>query len=135
VEWSGIGQQKIVVDWTVIRDEATAKEFSAQITEAPRAFRDRTSISGAIDFAMVQIARSPFQAARRTIDVFGDGIQNSGRAITDARDEALAKGVSINGLVNYRRNRPCLLLALSRCDARPFAAPASKCGLDFLEAV
>jgi len=99
VEWSGIGAQKIVIDWTVIRDEATAKDFSAQVIEAPRAFADRTSISGGIDFAMAQLARAPFQASRHTIDVSGDGTNNSGREVTDARDEALAKGVTINGLV------------------------------------
>ena len=99
VEWSGFGQQKIVVDWTVIRDEATAKDFSAQIIQAPRAFRDRTSISGGIDFAMAQLARAPFHANRHTIDVSGDGIHNSGRAVIEARDEALGKGVTINGLV------------------------------------
>src|SRR5216684_73491 len=99
VEWSGIGQQKIVIDWTVIRDEATAKDFSAQIIEEPRAFRDRTSISGGIDFAMAQLARAPFQSNRHTIDVSGDGTNNSGRDVADARDEALAKGVTINGLV------------------------------------
>src|SRR5262249_45695109 len=56
VEWSGAKQQEIVIDWTVIRDEATAKDFSAQIIKAPRRFADRTSISGAIDFAMAQLA-------------------------------------------------------------------------------
>jgi len=99
VEWSGIGAQKIVIDWTIIRDEATAKDFSAQVIEAPRAFADRTSISGGIDFAMAQLARAPFQSNRRTIDVSGDGTNNSGRDVTDARDEALANGVTINGLV------------------------------------
>ena len=99
VEWSGVGAQKIVIDWTVIRDEASAKDFSAQVIEAPRAFADRTSISGGIDFAMAQLARAPFQSNRHTIDVSGDGTNNSGREVTDARDEALAKGVTINGLV------------------------------------
>jgi hypothetical protein len=88
-----------VIDWTVIRDEASAKDFSAQIVEAPRAFADRTSISGGIDFAMAQLNRAPYQANRRTIDVSGDGTNNSGRDVADARDEALAKGVTINGLV------------------------------------
>ncbi len=99
VEWSGVGAQRIVIDWTVIRDEATAKDFSAQIIEAPRAFADRTSISGGIDFAMAQLARAPFQSARRAIDVSGDGTNNSGRDVSDARDEAVAKGVTVNGLV------------------------------------
>jgi Protein of unknown function (DUF1194) len=99
VEWSGVGAQKIVIDWTVIRDEATAKDFSTQVIEAPRAFADRTSISGGIDFAMAQLARAPFQSSRHAIDVSGDGTNNSGRDVADARDEALAKGVTINGLV------------------------------------
>ncbi len=99
VEWSGVGVQKIVIDWTIIHDEASAKDFSAQVIEAPRAFADRTSISGGIDFAVAQLARSPYQAARRTIDISGDGNNNSGRDASVARDEALAKGVTINGLV------------------------------------
>jgi hypothetical protein len=99
VEWSGVGAQKVVIDWTIIRDEASAKDFSAQVIEAPRAFADRTSISGGIDFAMAQLARSPFQANRHTIDVSGDGTNNAGREVNDARDEALARGVTINGLV------------------------------------
>ncbi len=99
VEWSGVGAQKIVIDWTIISDEATARDFSAQVIEAPRAFADRTSISGGIDFAMAQLARAPFTSSRHTIDVSGDGTNNSGRDVVDARDEALAKGVTINGLV------------------------------------
>jgi hypothetical protein len=99
VEWSGIGAQKIVIDWSIIRDAQSANDFSAQIVEAPRAFADRTSISGGIDFAMAQLARAPFQSNRRTIDVSGDGTNNSGREVTFARDEAVAKGVTINGLV------------------------------------
>jgi hypothetical protein len=99
VEWSGVGAQKVVIDWTIIRDEASAKDFSAQVIEAPSAFADRTSISGGIDFAMTQIERAPFEAHRRTIDVSGDGTNNSGRDVSIARDEAVGKGVTINGLV------------------------------------
>jgi hypothetical protein len=80
VEWSGDNQQEIVIDWTVIRDEATAKDFSAQIFEPPRAAADRTSISGGIDSAMAQLARAPFYANRHTIDVSDDGIKHANRA-------------------------------------------------------
>jgi len=99
VEWSGVGAQKIVIDWMVIKDEATAKDFSAQVVEAPRAFADRTAISGGIDFAMAQLARAPFESNRRTIDVSGDGTNNSGRDVAQARDEAVRQGVTVNGLV------------------------------------
>ncbi len=99
VEWSGVGAQKIIIDWTIIRDEASARDFSAQVIEAPRSFADRTSISDGIDFAMRQLDRAPFPSSRHTIDISGDGTNNSGRDVADARDAALARGVTINGLV------------------------------------
>jgi hypothetical protein len=99
VEWSGAGAQKVLIDWAVIQDAASAQLFAAQVAEAPRSFADRTSISGAIEFSMAQLEKTPFEAARRTIDVSGDGTNNAGRDVKLARDEALAKGVTINGLV------------------------------------
>jgi hypothetical protein len=99
VEWSGVGAQKLVIDWTAIQDEASAHLFSSQIVEAQRSFADRTSISGGIDFAMTQFERAPFEARRHIIDVSGDGTNNAGREVTAARDEAVARGVTINGLV------------------------------------
>jgi hypothetical protein len=99
VEWSGSTAQKLVIDWAVISDETSAKNFAAAVVEAPRAFFDRTSISGGIDFAMTQLERAPYTAERRIIDISGDGTHNSGRDVRQARDEALAKGVIINGIV------------------------------------
>lgn len=99
VEWSGFGAQKIVIDWTRIDGAAAARKFGDQLLEAPRSFADRTSISGAIEFSLAQLERAPFEAARRTIDVSGDGTHNAGRDLRTVRDEAIAKGVTINGLV------------------------------------
>jgi len=99
VEWSGVVSQKVVIDWATISDETTARRFADGLVEAPRSFADRTSISAGIDFAMTQFERAPYEGLRRTIDVSGDGTNNSGRDVTSARDEAVAKGVTINGLV------------------------------------
>ncbi len=99
VEWSGVGAQHVVIDWTAVGDAAAAKDFGDRLIEAPRSFADRTSISGAIEFAMDQFGQAPFKSARRTIDISGDGTNNAGRDVTAARDEAVAKGVTINGLV------------------------------------
>jgi len=99
VEWSGYGAQKLVIDWTVIDGPATARKFGDQLVELPRSFADRTSISGGIDFSAAQLAKAPFEAPRRTIDVSGDGTNNAGREVRLARDEAVAKGIVINGLV------------------------------------
>lgn len=98
VEWSGIGAQRIVVDWMTVGDAASAKDFGDRLLESPRSFADRTSISGAIEFAMTRLARAPFNAARQTIDISGDGTNNSGRDVAELRDEAVAKGITINGL-------------------------------------
>src|SRR5262249_41310063 len=99
VEWSGIGAQKVVIDWSIVKDAASARQFGDQLLEIPRSFADRTSISGGIEFAVSQLDRAPFESGRRTIDVSGDGTNNSGRDVMRARDEALAKGITINGLV------------------------------------
>ena len=99
VEWSGVGAQRVVIDWTTIRDAESAKGFGDRLLEAPRSFADRTSISGAIEFAMGQFARASYDAPRRTIDISGDGTNNAGRDVVSVRDEALAQGITINGLV------------------------------------
>jgi Protein of unknown function (DUF1194) len=99
VEWATIGQQSVIVDWTAIESEATARSFGDRLIEAPRSFAGSTSISGAIDFSVGQLDRAPFASERRVIDVSGDGNNNSGRPVTDARDAALEKGVAINALV------------------------------------
>jgi len=99
IEWSGAGSQRVLIDWTRVSNAEEAKGFGDHLLEAPRSFADRTSISGAIDFSMGQLAKAPFECERRTIDISGDGTNNAGRDVTLARDEALAQGVTINGLV------------------------------------
>ncbi|MBX9588272.1 MAG: DUF1194 domain-containing protein [Hyphomonadaceae bacterium] len=99
IEWASEWEQRVVVDWTIIAGERDAQAVSNRVREAERSYRGRTSISAAIDFCMGVLARSPFQANRSVIDVSGDGTNNSGREVTSSRDEAIAKGVTINGLV------------------------------------
>jgi Protein of unknown function (DUF1194) len=97
IEWAGHVAQKVVIDWTIISDEKTAREFGDILVEAPRSAAGRTSISAAVDFTMRQFDRAPYEG-RRTIDVSGDGINNAGRDVRLARDDAVAKGATINGL-------------------------------------
>jgi hypothetical protein len=98
-QWTGPLLHIVVADWTLIKDQAGANAFADAIAAAPRQlFRGGTSISGAIDYARGLLAASPFPPARRLIDISGDGSNNSGRPVTMARDEAVADGISINGL-------------------------------------
>jgi hypothetical protein len=98
VEWAGPDEQAVVVKWMVIRDGEGAAEFSKKLLDAPRSFAGRTAIGDGIDFAVAQLAADGVTATRRIIDVSGDGNSNSGRPVTDARDGAVAKGITVNGL-------------------------------------
>jgi hypothetical protein len=98
MEWSGDTDQKVVVPWMVIEGPEGALEFSDRLSRTPPGRIWRTSISAAIDFSVRLLETSGFDATRRVIDISGDGPNSSGRAVEQARDEAVAKGVTINGL-------------------------------------
>ncbi len=98
IDWSGAGEQKLIIDWSVIESAESARHFGDLIYEAPRSFNDRTSIGGGILFSAAQIERAPYEAERRTIDVSGDGTNNAGRDVQFARNQAVAKGITINGI-------------------------------------
>jgi hypothetical protein len=103
VEWAGDGEERVVVDWAVIRNEADARAFVAAMTAAPRSFIGRTAIGTAIDFSFALFAESAFEATRRVIDVSGDGTSNQGRLVTEARDAAVGAGAVINGLAIFNK--------------------------------
>ncbi len=98
VEWAGAEYQRLVLPWTRISTPADAFAWATRLDEAPRASLSWTSISGALDFSARVLAEAPFEAARRVIDVSGDGVNNSGGPVEAARDKLLADGVTINGL-------------------------------------
>jgi len=99
VQWTGPRLHVVVVDWTLINDKTSTEAFAAAIEAAPRQlFGGGTSISGAIDYSRILLAGMPFRPTRRIIDISGDGSNNSGRPVTQARDEAVADGIGINGL-------------------------------------
>lgn len=99
VQWTGPALQIQVVPWTRIGDEESAAALADAIDGAPRRlFSGGTSISGALDYAMTLWRTSPYEGARRVIDVSGDGANNRGRPASQARDDAVREGVAINGL-------------------------------------
>lgn len=97
-EWAGGNFQHIVRPWKIIDSPQTAIAFAEELAEAPTRRGRRTSISGAIELSMALLEQSNVAAMRQVIDISGDGANNDGRPVTLARDEAGAKGISINGL-------------------------------------
>src|SRR6195256_2395882 len=97
-EWAASSDQKIIIPWRVIDGPETADAVANEIMKTPIRRASRTSISGAINFAMPLFDENPYRGLRRVIDISGDGPNNNGAPVTGARDVALEKGITINGL-------------------------------------
>jgi Protein of unknown function (DUF1194) len=97
-EWAASSDQKIIIPWRVIDGPETADAVANEIMKTPIRRASRTSISGAINFAMPLFEENPYRGLRRVIDISGDGPNNNGMPVVTARDAALEKGIVINGL-------------------------------------
>jgi hypothetical protein len=99
MQWTGPALQVLAVPWTLLKDEASVNGFADAIEKAPRdLFSGGTSISGAIDHGMRLLASAPYKGTKRVIDISGDGSNNRGRSVIEARDDAVRAGAIINGL-------------------------------------
>jgi hypothetical protein len=105
-EWADAYVQKLLVDWTLLDSEAAILDFTARLARAPISIARRTSISGAIRYAIPLFGRAPFDTERKVLDVSGDGSNNDGGLVTDLRHDALKERIVINGLpiMNDRPN-------------------------------
>jgi len=97
-EWAAAHDQKVIIPWRVIDGPESADAVAAEILKAPLRRASRTSISGAINFGMQLFVENPFKGLRKVIDISGDGPNNNGEPVLIARDAALEKGITINGL-------------------------------------
>ena len=105
-EWSDSWMQKLLIDWTLLDSEQAIADFAQRLDEAPISIARRTSISGAIRYAIPLFGRSPYEPQRKVLDISGDGSNNDGGLVTDMRYEALKERIVINGLpiMNDRPN-------------------------------
>jgi hypothetical protein len=97
-EWAASNDQKVIIPWRLIDGPETADAVAEEILKTPIRRASRTSISGAIYFAMPLFDENPYKGARRVIDISGDGPNNNGAPVSGAREMALSKGIVINGL-------------------------------------
>lgn len=96
--WSDSTLQEDLVPWTRIASAEDAAAFARAVDAAPRRTWLYTSVSGAMDHAGRLLARSPYEGTRRVVDISGDGVNNSGRPVAEARAALLEAGVVVNGL-------------------------------------
>ena len=114
--WSLSGDEKIIIPWRVIDGPESADAVAAEIMKTPVRRGSSTSISGAINFAVQLFEENPYRGLRRVIDISGDGPNNSGPPVTGARDAALVRGITINGLVIMLENPSYSIVNIDNLD-------------------
>ncbi|MEP1092408.1 MAG: DUF1194 domain-containing protein [Rhizobiaceae bacterium] len=98
IEWAGDGSQRVIVDWMLIEGRFDAEAFATKLVAQFDSSLRRTSISSALDYARRSFENNGFTANRQVIDISGDGPNNSGGPVLQARKRTLAAGIVINGL-------------------------------------
>lgn len=97
-EWAGDSSQRTIIPWTLIASADDARAFSEALTASRLSGMRRTSVSAAIDHAAKLFSSNGFAGLKQVIDISGDGPNNQGRPVDQARDDAVAAGLIINGL-------------------------------------
>jgi len=98
-QWGGAGDAKVTIAFSHIRTTREAKAFGFRISRARRAFlASSTSIATAITHATGLLQENAYHGDRRVIDVSGDGIDNGGFDLDEAREDAANSGIVVNGL-------------------------------------
>jgi hypothetical protein len=98
VEWAEARYQDVVLPWSILAGVDDAIRFAEDLKTADNGYGGYTSISAAIEFSARLLAKTPLNPARRVIDISGDGRNNDGPSLTEARSRAVAEGITINGL-------------------------------------
>ena len=99
MQWSDDESQAVVVPWTVVDGEATARRFAAAVSAAPRQLAEGgTAIGAALRVAAGLSLAAPFSPVRRVIDISSDGRNNRGDVVETSRDAVVAQGITINAL-------------------------------------
>ena len=132
VEWGAPESVETIVDWTVIRDAATAKAFADRLVAAPRKVWGYNSISAAIAYSTAQIRSNAYEGKQKIIDISGDGPQINGPPLQVVRAAALEAGITINGLAiktrpgtSFRPSSACRWRSITGWKSSAAPAPSS----------
>ena len=100
IDFSSPEYDKIVLDWTIVKDKASATALAERIRNMPRTPGRRTSLSSALELGalLLEGSEKDIIATRRVIDVSGDGPNNDGNPMQQAHDKTVAAGIVVNGL-------------------------------------
>ena len=98
MEWGADYQQNVLIPWTIIDSRESALAFANRLADESVYGLSRTSISNALLKAAELTDTNSITSHRRVIDVSGDGPNNAGPGVEQARDDVVRRGFTINGL-------------------------------------
>jgi hypothetical protein len=98
LDWSSLPYTRLTLDWRIISDKGSADAFADALLRAPFYFGQGTAIGEAIEIAAQMIETNAIEGTQRSIDISGDGPNNTGPPVYLVRDETVAKRITINGL-------------------------------------
>lgn len=99
VEWSGHFLKAPIVPWTVIRTKEDIEAVARRLEETPRQIHGGgTAVGSAILWGAQSILTNEYDGTRRVVDLSGDGPDKDGLPAAVGRDQAVAQGVTVNGL-------------------------------------
>lgn len=97
-EWSGMGQQRLLVGWTRISAPEQLEAIAARLRGSSASYTDpSTAIGSAMLYGATLLAQQ-HECWQRTLDISGDGPSNSGPAPKGIKQTAM-DGITVNGLV------------------------------------
>jgi len=98
VQWSGLNRQAVVLPWQRMLSPQALARFADRARALPRSFEGSdTAVGQAITFSINQFADVP-DCTRRVIDISGDGPENAGNTVAQARRLAIAQNIEINAI-------------------------------------
>jgi hypothetical protein len=99
VEWSGHFLKSVIVPWTAVHDATDVEKIAQVLETAPREiYGGGTAVGSAILYGAQSIGNNAFDGTRKVVDLSGDGPDKDGLPAAVGRDQAVAQGVTVNGL-------------------------------------
>src|SRR5882757_2024037 len=94
LDWSGYRDDRVVLDWTLVHDKASATALAEKIRKLPTIQGQRTAISSALEHAIAMLNDSDNEivGTRKVIDVSGDGPNNDGPSLQHVHDTTQNNG-------------------------------------------
>ena len=100
IDWAGYREDYLQLDWTIVKDKASATALSQRIRALPYHSGQRTSISNALQksFLLLDNSDGAIIGTKKVVDVSGDGPNNDGISLQHVHDTTMNNGIIVNGL-------------------------------------